>query len=1016
MPSKFLRSAKFAAGLAAATLASTTFADVRFWADENGDTALFNSAASWDPAPASMDDVAEDTLALNKGVDKIATVGNGDSVSVGTLYVGWGTTNGTDMAAKYDFGGRLDVTGGTLNVTNIFWIGGSYSDNNSNVVNVTGGRIEAFKLRTSDCNSGGGKKTDTLNISGTGVVSVSGSEEARFATYSGGETHVNVFGGQYLSTKAMNIGHGGKTVFVLDGGEVDIGSNDANVGCNFWNGSGNGKLEIKSGTWTSGTVNVGQGMGGSATGELIISGGTVNMKRVYVGLDSGTATFRLSGGTTVTTTSDSVIAKGSKSVGTMIVDSGRYIAGGQQFRIGEKGVGVLTMNGGSLEADIALELNGSSESVAVGTTLNLNGGRISVGQVNTKATQTTATINWNGGTLTCNGHADSWGGIFPASEYIVVNVLGGGAIYETAEGRESKNETIAQPLAGGGAFVKRGGGTMNLTGALDLKGGFKVEGGTLNIAADKIARTNFKEIVVSEGCTLNLNGASVAVEKYVLNGDEQSVGTYSAHNGTIRVMSPEEYVPASARWTNANGDNDTANPGNWVTWNAAGEEILDAPTADTPITVPYASGTPSFEGFSDVTWAVESNVLAEGYHRPDIIKTAAAWYDPSDTSTLTIDNGKVTGIANKGTILANSDEQVGLDLVLRTQSHPAPSFSTGGFNGRQSIYFGDSADSVSGFKSERYFPNDFPANGGRTMFAVAQGNVNNMIMLTIAKGSKNTEEGKSILLAHKAESGNYGAAYKVGSWNDSGSKWEAKKASFDGVVTDAPYVFAGRTALGDGDERKVMSSALSADGTKIGQLEPLSFNMPAGEDGTRFNVYYGSFEVNVGWLLQNDTVGYQGEALIFTNALSDAEMDEVNAYLKAKWLDPVVSMPNIDKLVINATNDLAGTTRTYTNVSGCGWFVDGTVVVTGDIVVTVNPDQSVVAPSFDKLVLGQNARLIVKGAKNLLTTDRINILAFNLLDGQFASVVGENGVKVKCRYEEDHVCAKRDAGLGVILR
>ena len=991
MPSKFLRSAKFAVGIAAAALTSTAFADVRFWADGNGDTASFNDAASWDPEPASMADVAEDTLALNKGVDKIATIGNDDNVSVSTLYVGWGTTNGTDMAAKYDFGGRLDVEGGLLNVTNIFWIGGSFSDNNSNVVNVTGGRVEAFKLRTSDCSSGGGKKTDILNISGTGVVSVSGDEEARFAVYSGGETHVNVLGGQYLSTKAMNIGHGGKAVFVLDGGEVDIGGNDANVGCNFWSGSGNGKLEIKSGTWTSGTVNVGQGMGGSATGELVISGGTVNMKRVYVGLDSGTATFRLSGDTTVTTTSDSVIAKNSKSVGTMIVDSGRYIAGGQQFRIGEKGVGILTMNGGSLEADIALELNGSSESVAVGTTLNLNGGKISVGQVNTKTTQTTATINWNGGTLTCNGHADSWGGIFPASEYIVVNVLGGGAIYETAEDRGSKSEKIDQPLTGGGSFTKRGPGTLSLNGAIDLNGGLKVEGGTLIVA--NLTRTTFKEIVVAEDCTLDLNGASVKVERFVHNGHEQSAGNHYAYNGTIYVTTVEERTAATSRWTNAAGDNDTANAANWMSWNAAGQEILAAPTANTPITVQYAPDTPSFEGFSDVTWVVENDVYAEGYHRPTVLKDAAAWYDPSDASTLTIDDGKVTAIANKGV--------VGSDLNLRlrsSDSNKRASVVTSAFNGTSAIYFNGS-----GYFSNGNFPSDIKANGPRSLFAVVQGKSTGF--LSIAQHGS-SEEGRSLLLAS-----NFGKGYQIGYRKDDGT-WASAQANFD-YTYDSPCVFSGRTSLGEGDTNIVTSCRIDTDGHTSGATK--EFNMPDGDQGLMFKSYYGTFALGDGGYSE-DTSGYQGEALIFTKALSDAEMDEVNAYLKGKWLDAVTSMPSFEKLIVNATIDLAGTTRTYTNVSGGGWFVDGTVVVNGDIVVTVNPDQSVVAPSFDKLVLGQNARLIVKGAKNLFTTDMINILPFNSIEGQFASVVGENGVKVKCRYEEDHVCAKREAGFNVFLR
>ena len=53
-----------------------------------------------------------------------------------------------------------------------------------------------------------------------------------------------------------------------------------------------------------------------------------------------------------------------------------FAAGGSQLRIGEKGSAVFTMNGGSLTANIALELNGSSEStVASYKILRISGKR-----------------------------------------------------------------------------------------------------------------------------------------------------------------------------------------------------------------------------------------------------------------------------------------------------------------------------------------------------------------------------------------------------------------------------------------------------------------------------------------------------------------------------------------------------------------------------------------------------------------------------------------------------------------
>lgn len=438
---------------------STESPDTRYWADSNGLEAQFNARESWDPMPKTLEGLALDTLVLNKGVEKTATIGPGDEVSVKTLYVGWGTTNGTDMAASYDKGGRLDVTGGKLSVTDHFRLGGGYSDKSNNVVNVTGGRVIASKLRTSDCSNNGGNKSETLNVSGTGVFEIA-TGEAQLATYSGGETFVNVTdGGTFNGDQSLIIGYNGKSSFTLDGGTVSVGA-------------------------------------------------------VTVG-------------------------RSASSSGRLTIESGTFAAGGSQLRIGEKGSAVFTMNGGSLTANIALELNGSSESTAEDTMFIFNGGKITVGQINTKTTQTTATMIWNGGVLSCNGKADSWGGIFPASEYINVKVLGGGAIYETAAGRESKSETIAQPLSGSGAFTKRGGGTLNLTGALDLKGGFKVEGGTLNIGSGALARTTFMELSVAKDSVLNLNGAAVRVASYTLDGVAQQEGTYNAHGGTVTVGNDE---------------------------------------------------------------------------------------------------------------------------------------------------------------------------------------------------------------------------------------------------------------------------------------------------------------------------------------------------------------------------------------------------------------------------------------------------------------------------------------------
>lgn len=599
--------------------------------------------------------------------------------------------------------------------------------------------------------------------------------------------------------------------------------------------------------------------------------------------------------------------------------------------VGNNGDGELTIKGGVVSSTYAVQF-GSDGCIENKAVINLNGGILRTGQVNAHGAPN-AVFNWNGGTLQHNSNSFE-GGIFPDNEFIAINVLGGGAIYYA-----ERSESFNHPLSGVGAFVLRSSSehALTLSGAVDLMGGFKVEGGKLVV--QNLARTTFKELTVAANCTLDLCGASVSVKRYVLNGEEKPVGDYEAHNGIVRVMSDEEIVPA-------------------------------------------------------FVWVVDKDTCVANYNCPEVIQTAAAWYDPSDGSTLSVTDGKVTTIANKGTVGRT------LELVLRSESKGGAAFATTAFNGTHSLCF----DNSSGYLSRGAFPSDVAANGPRTLFAVVHGE--GAGFLSIAQRSTD-EEGRSMLLA----SGEWGKGYQVGYWTESGN-WDKVQAKVEWSY-DKPYVLWGRTSQGDGGTNVVTSCRIDANGDSSGETK--GCYMPSGGSALKLQSFYGTCDVNISWV-QLDTSGYQSEALIFTNALSDVEMAEVAAYLKSKWLDPMVVMSDYDNLVVNATVDLAGTTQTFAGLSGGGWFVNGTVVLTGNLVVTVNSDQSVIVPSFDRLVLGPSARLIVKGAKNLLVAEMMNILPFNSIEGRFASVIGENGVKVTYRCEEDHICARRDPGTRIYLR
>ena len=830
---------------------------------------------------------------------------------------------------------------------------------------------------------------------------------------------VDISGGTFTVSGDLNLGYWGRrSEFNVAGGDVtvknilvgDYGSRYYNK-FNVSSGSVTVQNELKLGTY-------------EGKGDMTVSGGTVDALKVFVGngnlstvggAEQYTSTLALTGGSMTAATME--VGNDTSAGGLVQVSGANALTVSGELKIGcadDAWAQVDILKGGSITTIGSLKIgdNVSSQHAV----LNVAGGEVDAGTIFLGNQGSGSLYITDGGVVSANQIqraqnapssgtykvflddgkivAKQGGGLFLAS---INNVTLGenGGIIDTA----GNNVTLeaCYSIDGSGSFTKKGEGTLTIKYdsygiqcTYSAHGKIIVEKGTLKLPSNQTIYCEGVE--VADGATLDRNGSEIIiVDKEV----------------------------AYARWTNAAGDGNTANPLNWhvvtryfnVEMGVSFEEAVAGivPLANTPIIVHNAPGVPAFSGFTDVTLVVDENVCAEGYSRSaelkTVLNTVAAWYDPSDTGSLTINDGRVTAMANKGI----SGSPLNLGLRAPNKGGPALVTATGAFNGRQAVNF---VNAASGFVSNEDFP-ALSANGPRTLFVVAQGNVGQLTMLSVAQRASGDEEGRSWLLAHGDARWDWGRAYQISYSNDGGNKWEQGKVEFNSVSNDKPYVFAGRTAEKEGVDygREITSSAMDASGNTIGNTA--DYLMPPGKSGLSFSVYYGSFDAGG---FAAETTGYQGEALIFTNALSNAEMDAVNAYLKEKWLDPLVVMPDFDSLVVNAQVDLGGTTRTFEKLSGSGSFVDGTVVLTGDLVVTVNSDGSVVAPRFDNLVLGQNARLVVNGARNLPTSRMTKILLFTSIDGEFASVVGDKNTKVKLSYDDDHIDARRNAGLFISLR
>ena len=450
-----------------------------YWASANGATQSFTRAESWDPVPEG-DFVPSDVLVLNKGNDKTALLSDG-SITVDTFYVGWGSLDGgRTSSTSNDRGGRLDMTGGSLTVTNILYIGG-YRSAYSNIVNVSGGCLVASTLRMGDYyDSKSNGKCDILTISGSGVVSnVTG--EAQMAIRSGGSsTRVDISGnGAFVSRKPVKLGTAaaGKAVVALDD---------------------NGVMELSA-------------------------------QNVIVGNTAGsTGTLTLDGSSAVRGAYDVSIAYAASSTGRVEVAGNASFAASHYVYIGRLGEGELTISGGVAEVTSSVEFgySGASGNAAV---LNLDGGKL-IARKLVVAGSPNAVFNWNGGTLESSTYSYADGNIIPADSKLAVNVLEGGAVYNAVV---FANEEIQHTMSGVGSLTKTGDKALTVSGAADLDGGYVVEEGALTLT--NVTDTEFKKISVASGATLDLNGAEVTVDEYVLGGVRQRSGTYSAHNGVIHV-------------------------------------------------------------------------------------------------------------------------------------------------------------------------------------------------------------------------------------------------------------------------------------------------------------------------------------------------------------------------------------------------------------------------------------------------------------------------------------------------
>lgn len=829
----------------------------RFWSDANGVSEKFNRAESWDAAPGSMSEVVVDTLVLNKGTDKVATFETGDVVSTSSLYIGEGDGN---------LGGRLEISGGTLTVTNYFRMGVDGAAPATNIVNISGGSFLANNIRTGHCDSQNGVYYDELNVSNGGCFESAGGE-TRLSDGSTGLSYMNIIdGGLFKAAGTVFVGYSGKAVVSVADSVFDMNGKHLYVG----NSSG-------------------------SEGEVVLSNITTEVK-----IDQ----LR--------------IANSSGSVGKMEVSGEDTVVNSSYaVYIGKHGNGELTINGGLVSAAYAVQFGDDDSSGNTGV-LNLNGGTLKVPQVNLHG-NTTGVLNWNGGILKRgNNTFVANGEMCPANLNLTVRVLEGGAFYEGSD-----TYAFSQPISGVGAFTKLGSGTLTLAGAVSLKGGFKVEAGTLNVT--NITRTYFKAIEVAGDASLNLNGAEVTVERYVYGQTEYGPGTYSEHGGVIHVVVPAGGDPVTAVWVDSLGDGDLNSPDNWIVRNSDGQVLNDAlPNANTAVYVFVGTVRPDFSGITvkSVTLVASGETFMRGdCSVPAVVRQANGWYDFDDAATVALSGETaIASVANKGAAGSALDA-----FVFGNDGDAAPLYGveSNKLNGRSVMSMTTSDDDTTRRKGLQTAELGLTNNQDRALVVLSRrGDKTPHYPLGIETQDNTDFWGEKSGHFRIQRFGYFSGFlyYGASETTDDGFKYEGKTLGQNGLAINDWTI-----SLFQSEEKNLTGFAWTGSGTpSLHTATTLDMNTK-----TEARLYIGHAQFD------HDSVnhGQVAEAMYFDHALTEEEMTQIRTYLAAKWFTPA-DMSNIPPNILlenNATLDFGGGNWTFDTVKGAGTIGTANVTVMASI-------------------------------------------------------------------------------------
>jgi len=432
----------------------------------------------------------------------------------------------------------------------------------------------------------------------TAVVDVAG---GYLMISSNKDTHIGYRGAGNIGPGVLQVSGG--TISQLPGGNgtVFVGSTSpgqVNVTAGYFSAKNwafylgnnrNGSLTVSGGAWDSRFFRAGSASG--ATGTVVMTGGVwTNTALVYLGAGAGAVGQVTNSGGTIISLANAAFNVGNdaNSVGELVMQSGS-----------------LTMNNNGLTVGNAASSTG---------TVTLAGGTVTATSIARGSGY--ATLIANGGVLKA----------LSASHDIVNNMnvaqLGAnGLTVDTAGLDVSMSQAFSDYPGSSGTLVKRGAGTLTLSGTNAYSGTTVVSNGVLKLG-NANAITNTGAIAVAGG-TLDLGGFTVTNGAVTLSAG-------SIINGTMQ---------ASA-----------------LDISGAGLIGYSATLAASSLTMSGSGTADMYNNFGNIgSTYVNAGTLSLA-PVPSVMSDCIAWFDSSDAGTLTTNgSGYVTNWTNKGSAGAALD-------------------------------------------------------------------------------------------------------------------------------------------------------------------------------------------------------------------------------------------------------------------------------------------------------------------------------------------------------------------------